>query len=184
MLLNKIKQIKISKLESVKLVDNKLKLENKKGSFYSLYNPDLIYSKNKTFLSKSLIKNSKGLTKKSLSYSKTFEKSLAKFYNTNVVKLKVIGIGYRCYIKRLSDGKQILFLKFGYSHLDSIRVPNGISVIVFGPRKNFMRVIGKDKSRLMFFVGFLKKITPLNAYKAKGIFNLEQTFSLKAGKKS
>lgn len=64
MLLNKIKQIKISKLESVKLVDNKLKLENKKGSFYSLYNPDLIYSKNKTFLSKSLIKNSKGLTKK------------------------------------------------------------------------------------------------------------------------
>jgi hypothetical protein len=47
-----------------------------------------------------------------------------------------------------------------------------------------MRVIGKDKSRLMFFVGFLKKITPFNAYKAKGIFNLEQTFNLKVGKKS
>ena len=183
MLLNKKKENKTSKLGLIRLVGNILKLESKKGNFYSLYNPNLVYSKNKTFLSKSLIKNTKSLIKK-INHSKKLDKSLVNFYKSFVVKLKVIGIGYRYYVKTLADGKQILFLKFGYSHLDSIRVPNGISIVIFSSRKNFIRVIGKDKSRLMFFVGFLKKITPLNSYKAKGIFNLDQTFNLKAGKKS
>ena len=56
MSLENFKQNKKLNLDHIKLVNNILNIKGKKGNFYSFYHPDLIYIKNKSFLSKEALK--------------------------------------------------------------------------------------------------------------------------------
>lgn len=92
--------------------------------------------------------------------------------------IKIIGLGFKYKLV-----KNRLYLILGYSHLIKIIIPKNL-YLLNNSRKRKLKLISHDKFLLKFFIHFLKKIRPLDVYKAKGIRLKGEVFITKVGKKS
>lgn len=96
--------------------------------------------------------------------TKGFEKSL-----------EMSGVGYRV----AKQGKKLSF-QLGFSHPIEIDPPEGIDFVVEGQTK--IKIVGFDKQKVGQVAADIKKLRPVEPYKAKGIFYPGQYIRRKAGK--
>jgi large subunit ribosomal protein L6 len=90
-------------------------------------------------------------------------------------KLQIEGIGYRANIEGDS-----LVLKLGFSHPVKIKQPEGIK---FSVEKNIVSISGIDKELVGQIAAKIRKISPPEPYKGKGIRYFGEVVKRKAGKK-
>lgn len=90
--------------------------------------------------------------------------------------LQVQGVGYRAEM----NGKNLV-LNVGYSHPVEIEPEPGISFEV-DTRAGIIKVLGFDKQRVGQVAANIRKIRPVEPYKAKGIFYQGEHIRRKAGK--
>jgi hypothetical protein len=93
-------------------------------------------------------------------------------------KLKLNGLGFKL---RLSCDATFLTVKFGFSHLIFISIPEDkIKILI---RKNILIVEGLDRVEVGNFVHSIKSLRKLDVYKGKGFFAAYEKEKLKAVKK-
>jgi len=90
-------------------------------------------------------------------------------------ELEIVGIGYRAQLQ----GKQ-LSVQVGFSHPVVVPIPDGITVEV--PKPTTVIVKGFDKQLVGQFAANLRRISPPEPYKGKGIKYAGEVVRRKAGK--
>jgi large subunit ribosomal protein L6 len=93
------------------------------------------------------------------------------------VPVRLVGIGYK-----LGLEGELLTLKVGHSHLDKVKIPNGITARLASTTKAI--ISGADLQRVTQFAAKIRSIKPPEPYNGKGIFIDDETIALKEGKKS
>lgn len=89
--------------------------------------------------------------------------------------LEISGVGYQAALK----GK-VLNLKLGYSHDIDYTVPDGITILMEGSTK--LKVTGIDKQLVGQVAGSIKKFSPIEPYKGKGVRIVGEHVIRKEGK--
>ena len=97
-------------------------------------------------------------------------------YSTESVELYIHGLGFKYKFKN-----NILYFIFGFSHLIRILIPSNLYIKF---NRKFMILKSFDRLLLKDFIIKLKRIRPLDAYKAKGIRLKNEVISIKKGKQS
>ena len=90
--------------------------------------------------------------------------------------LELSGVGYRANLKG-----NILNLQLGFSHDVSYKIPEGIKIAV--EKSTIIKVSGIDKELVGKVSSEIKKLKPVEPYKAKGIKERGQYILRKEGKK-
>jgi len=92
-------------------------------------------------------------------------------------RLVLKGLGFKVnFITKFS-----IQLKLGFSHLINIQIPNGITLL---SSKNFITVLGLNKSIVGNIANIIKKKRMPDVYKGKGIYYKNEKVLLKSIKKS
>ena len=90
--------------------------------------------------------------------------------------LELSGVGFRAILKGI-----ILQLQIGFSHDVSYKIPEGIKVVV--EKTNIVKISGIDKELVGKVSSEIKRLKPVEPYKAKGIKERGQYILRKEGKK-
>jgi hypothetical protein len=93
-------------------------------------------------------------------------------------KLLLKGLGFKI---TCSTNKQTLTFKLGYSHLVSLGVPCGVSLVKIG--KNYLIFSGFDSSLLGNFITAIQRLRFPDVYKGKGFWKKYEKKTLKLFKK-
>lgn len=97
----------------------------------------------------------------------------------NFVKYKIIGLGHRAYFS-----KNIYLFKIGYSHLVFCFIPFCIRSKKKKKKKIFHKLVSINKILLNTFFYSLKSMRVPDIYSTNGIYNRNDFYSFKKGKKS
>jgi ribosomal protein L6P/L9E len=92
--------------------------------------------------------------------------------------LKIIGLGFKYKLY-----KNCFYFILGFSHILKVNLIKNI-FIKLNKKKKTIHLKSHDRFLLKFFIYFLKKLRPLDAYKAKGIRFKGEVIITKVGKKS
>ena len=92
--------------------------------------------------------------------------------------LKLIGLGFK--YKLSTDS---IYFILGFSHILKVKLLNNIYLELL-KKKKIIHLRSHDRFLLKFFIYFLKKLRPLDIYKAKGIRFKGEVIITKVGKKS
>jgi len=90
--------------------------------------------------------------------------------------LELSGVGFRALLKG-----NILNLQLGFSHDTSYEIPDGVKIIV--EKSTIIKISGVDKQLVGKVASEIKKLKPVEPYKAKGIKERGQYVLRKEGKK-
>ena len=90
--------------------------------------------------------------------------------------LELSGVGFRAALKG-----NVLELQIGFSHNVSYKIPEGIKVVV--EKSNIVKISGIDKELVGKVSSEIKRLKPVEPYKAKGIKERGQYILRKEGKK-
>ena len=90
--------------------------------------------------------------------------------------LELSGVGFRANLKG-----NILNLQIGFSHDVSYKIPDGIKILV--EKSTIIKISGIDKELVGKVSSEIKKLKPVEPYKAKGIKERGQYVLRKEGKK-
>jgi len=90
--------------------------------------------------------------------------------------LELSGVGFRANLKG-----NILSLQLGFSHDTSYKIPEGIKIAV--EKSTVIKISGIDKEQVGKVMSEIKKLKPVEPYKAKGIKERGQYVLRKEGKK-
>ena len=90
--------------------------------------------------------------------------------------LELSGVGFRAALKG-----NVLELQIGFSHNVSYKIPEGIKVVV--EKSNIVKISGIDKELVGKVSSEIKRLKPVEPYKAKGIKERGQFVLRKEGKK-
>ena len=90
--------------------------------------------------------------------------------------LELSGVGFRAALKG-----NVLELQIGFSHNVSYKIPEGIKVVV--EKSNIVKISGIDKELVGKVSSEIKRLKPVEPYKAKGIKERGQYILRKDGKK-
>lgn len=109
---------------------------------------------------------------------------------SSIFKKLFLGLlkGYWCFVEVRGTGFKFeiadlwLTCKLGFSHLINIKVPGGLTVLLF--KSNLLCIHGFDYQYLKEFCAYLKFYKKLDSYKGKGICFRSDTKTLKEGKKT
>ena len=96
------------------------------------------------------------------------------------VKLKLIGIGYKIFLKDYKDTK-ILHLKVRYSHNIYFPVPLDFNIKL--SNDNMLFIAGFSKNKIFEFATYIRSFKAPEPYKGKGIRYEKEKVTLKVGKK-
>ncbi|AGI48872.1 50S ribosomal protein L6 (mitochondrion) [Nannochloropsis oceanica] len=96
-------------------------------------------------------------------------------------QLNIVGIGYQVSIEEKKSSNFLIF-RLGFSHQVNVEVPNYVSV--FCPKPRVLLLKGINLQKLHNFAAVLRRLKLPSAYKEKGIYYLDETVSLKQGKKT
>jgi len=102
-----------------------------------------------------------------------FKNSIKNFTQKSTLfkkKLRISGLGFK-----ITNTKNTIAFKLGYSHLISISTPK--SITKFSPRKKKVKIESFDKIKLGNFIQKVYKLRKSDAYKGKGFsfWNVKQT---------
>lgn len=171
--LNIVKRTNLNSLDYIPS-SHQFFLKNEKGQIFlkfsnlgNLYNSKL-WSKDLNFFlaNKSVIKI----------FFNSFSQAMRSLNTGFFFELTLRGIGFKCYFL---DSKRIL-LNLGYSHYIIYTLPDNLVVYI---KKGKIFLYSISKELLGSVVKDLKNLRIPDAYKAKGIVEPGQLFSLKEGKK-
>jgi len=95
-------------------------------------------------------------------------------------KLKLVGIGFRVSLLKVSDF-DVLYFKLGYSHPVYLKVPKTLNVFCLKSNKLFL--IGDTFSFLAQIGALVRSYKSPEPYKGKGILYASEKITLKEGKK-
>ncbi len=90
-------------------------------------------------------------------------------------ELEIVGVGYRAAL----SGKK-LALSVGFSHQVEVAIPEGLTVQV--PKPTNVIITGADRQQVGQFAANLRRISPPEPYKGKGIKYAGEIIRRKAGK--
>ena len=90
--------------------------------------------------------------------------------------LELSGVGFRANLKG-----NILNLQIGFSHDESYKIPDGIKILV--EKSTIIKISGIDKELVGKVSSEIRKLKPVEPYKAKGIKERGQYVLRKEGKK-
>ena len=157
------KPINIPKDTKVKIESGKLTLTGPKGSKELTLNDKIFATSlsDKNDLILSLIKKIDAVIGVSVGHEKTLELS---------------GVGFRASLKG-----NILNLQLGFSHDCSYEIPQNVKITV--EKQTTIKVNGVDKDIVGKVASEIKKLKPVEPYKAKGIKEKGQYVLRKEGKK-
>lgn len=96
------------------------------------------------------------------------------------IKLKLIGIGYKIFLKDYKNIK-ILHLKVGYSHNIYVRVPSDLNIKL--SNNNMLFISGFSTNKVSEFATYIRSFKIPEPYKGKGIRYEDEKVTLKVGKK-
>jgi len=111
------------------------------------------------------------------SFFRLFQKQLLGISLNFVIKLNLIGVGFR--IESIEN--RIIKLKLGFSHPVFLPVPSFINVRA--PKKTILILSSVDEHFLKQFYSKLRLLKTPDSYKGKGILYKSQKLILKTGKK-
>lgn len=95
-------------------------------------------------------------------------------------KLKLVGIGFRVSLLKVSDSN-LLYFKLGYSHPIYLKVPKTLNVFCLKSSKLFL--IGDSFIFLAQVAALIRSYKSPEPYKGKGILYASEKIALKEGKK-
>ncbi len=90
--------------------------------------------------------------------------------------LELSGVGFRANLKG-----NILNLQLGFSHDTSYKIPEGVKIVV--EKSTIIKITGVDKELVGKVMSEIRKLKPVEPYKAKGIKERGQYILRKEGKK-
>ena len=96
------------------------------------------------------------------------------------IKLKLIGIGYKIFLKEYKNIK-ILHLKAGYSHDIYFKIPLEFDIKL--SNNNMLFIAGFSKNKVSEFATYIRSFKVPEPYKGKGIRYEDEKVILKVGKK-
>lgn len=96
-------------------------------------------------------------------------------------KLNIIGVGFKVWIDL---EQQILFLKIGFSHNITYKIPFGVTITILKKKRITLKIFGIDDQRVKQTAAEIKFLKPIEPYKGKGIKYFGEKIVLKEGKKS
>jgi large subunit ribosomal protein L6 len=92
-----------------------------------------------------------------------------------LVKLQLVGTGYRAYIEN-----NILYLKVGYSHLINYKIPEKINILCMS--SNIISIFGIDRQLVNQVASEIRNFRKPEPYKGKGIRYHDEIIQLKERK--
>ncbi len=93
-------------------------------------------------------------------------------------RLELQGVGYRV---RLEGNALVLSL--GFSHDVNFPLPEGISAVIEGDRKNVLVISGIDKQKVGEVASSIRRLRPPEPYRGKGVRYFGEELLRKEGKK-
>jgi large subunit ribosomal protein L6 len=98
-----------------------------------------------------------------------------------IIKLKLIGVGYRAQAAKMANGASKVDLTLGKSHPESFIAPLGISLVT--PSQTEIEISGANRQVVGQVAADIRKFRPPEPYKGKGIRYADETIILKETKK-
>lgn len=141
-------------------------------------NKDTLYVTDKRFFvysnaEKKILKSLRGFT-----FSQIV-KNLYQVQHTFFKKLKLVGVSYKVFNKKLKDFNIIEF-KLGYSHSIFLKPTKNVSVVCYKSNTLFIQGNFFDVAQ---YASIIKSYKIPEVYKGKGILYQNETIKLKQGKK-
>ena len=108
-----------------------------------------------------------------------YSSMLQSFIYTNILSIKVQGVGYKIFIKNF-----FIMLEMGLTHRIFISIPKGLYFVSPEDSKNqSLFIIGFCKVVVFGFGSFLRNLKKPDIYKGKGLHFFSEIAHLKKGKK-
>lgn len=114
--------------------------------------------------------------KKFITYYYKLKRNIIELLRGSFVFLKIIGVGYKIYKKRVGCTEWLLF-KLGFSHLLNFRIPSFINVACL--KDNKLLLYGLDFNKITQTASAIKKLRNINLYTGKGIIYKDVVFTKK-----
>jgi len=108
-------------------------------------------------------------------------KTLIEILTVLTKKLKLVGVGYRAFIKK-SNNSYFLQLKLGYSHDIFIKISNQVKIVC--PKPDTIILSGKSSIHLNKLTNLIRSYKIPDSYKGKGVLYEYEKLNLKIGKRS
>ena len=146
----------------------------------------LLINKYKNFFYVTNILTNNVLDKKKSQHLRMLEvsnirKTLIEILTVLTKKLKLVGVGYRAFIKKRNNS-YFLQLKLGYSHDIFIKIPNQVKIVC--PKPDTIILSGKSSIHLNKLTNLIRSYKIPDSYKGKGVLYEYEKLNLKIGKRS
>ncbi len=98
-----------------------------------------------------------------------------------LVSLRIVGVGYRAFLEKNKEEKDVLNFKLGYSHNLKYIVPYSIRAFLLEP--TLLCLFGIDKNQVSQVASKIRSFKVPERYKGKGIRFTTEKVSLSQGKR-
>ena len=96
-----------------------------------------------------------------------------------LIKLNIIGVGYKAFIENNN-----LCLKVGFSHNIYYNIPKEVNIKILNQKLLTIVITGKSLQKIKQVASDIKSLKPVEHYKGKGIRYFNEIIKLKEGKKT
>lgn len=169
------KPVKVPNGVDVKIEGSAITVKGPKGSLTQNLHPDVKISLKDGNIEFSISKNTK-LARSLFGTVRMLVSNMVVGVTEGFVKtLEMAGVGYRA----TKQGKKLVF-QMGFSHPVELDPPDGIEFQTEGANK--IKVLGSDRDMVGQVASDIRRIRPVEPYKAKGIKYLGEYVRRKAGK--
>ena len=172
------KSIVLPKDSSVKVEGNTVLVTGPKGSEKILFNEKIFSSKmsEKNEFQIMPIKKTKNVSVMWGTFRSLVNNAVLGVTKGHEKLLELNGVGFRANLK----GEELI-LSLGFSHEIKYKIPKGIAVKV--EKQTKINITGSDKELVSKVASEIKRLKPVEPYKAKGIKEKDQYVLRKEGKK-
>ena len=172
------KSIVLPKDSSVKVEGNSVLVTGPKGSEKILFNEKIFSSKmnDKNEFQIMPIKKTKNVSVMWGTFRSLVNNAVLGVTKGHDKILELNGVGFRANLK----GEELV-LSLGFSHEIKYKIPKGINVKV--EKQTKINITGSDKELVSKVASEIKRLKPVEPYKAKGIKEKDQYVLRKEGKK-
>jgi large subunit ribosomal protein L6 len=170
-------KVSLEKKENIINIESKNGKLSKKISPYiniELINDSIFLKLNKKLYSRYSDKYMKSIWGMSRSLIYNMIKGVNQGY---IIRLQLVGIGYKA---RLSESKDNLILKLGFSHTISYLIPSNVSISLLKPTLIFIK--GIDKQLVTQIAAKIRSFKSPEPFNGKGIKYLNEIIKLKERK--
>lgn len=166
-----IEKIKIPTSIQISINSDSIEIKGKLGNLSLSIPTDVSIKYDSTYIY--LYSNNKALLGTFIS---NFTRSLKGVSQGFVVKLQLVGIGYR-----FLEATSVLKLKVGFSHKMMCKIPENLKITILKP--NLISISGINYQEINHFADIVRSVKTPEVYKGKGIKYLDEKIVLKETKK-